>query len=148
MPSITPSYVYTLFACMIVGTMLVCAFSVSALEVKNEADQQQIRNLTTYLAAKSCELVSFKGTSNLRSECSLSVPGFVGNKQYWVQLTNDSNQAWVNVGFGTIPGSTDCRVPVPVKLAASGTYASGSGPLVLKCRSVGPALYLELSEGT
>ena len=147
MPSITPSYVYTLFACMIVGTMLVCAFSASALNVKNEAEEQQIKKLATYVAAKGCELVSSAEENNLTAECSLNAPGFIGNRQYWIQMMNDSGVASVKTGFGTTPHATDYSVPMPVGVVASGTYTSGSGSLVLRCFIVGTTLYLQLSGG-
>jgi hypothetical protein len=46
MPLIIPSYVYTLFASLIVGTIVVSACSLSTLNVKTEAENQQLTNIT------------------------------------------------------------------------------------------------------
>lgn len=147
MPSITPGYVYTLFASMIVGVMLIFAFDASAIAIKNEADQQEIKSLATYLAAKSYELVSSATTDNASAEYSLNVPALIGNKQYWVQFADDSDTVQVKAGFGTTLHSTEFQVAVPTKATVSGTYTSGSGVLTLQCLTQEGMTHLEMYGG-
>ncbi len=45
MPSIIPGYVYSIFAALIVGTIIVYACSISTLNVKNQANNQQLKNI-------------------------------------------------------------------------------------------------------
>jgi hypothetical protein len=147
LPSIIPSYVYTLFACMIVGALLICASGLSSINVKNEADMQELKNIADYVATASFELASSTKTNSLTTNLTLSIPSVVGNQRYWVQLDNDSFRSWVNVGFGTIPHQGGQRTYIPSKVAASGDYVSGAGIPVLTCYTDGSATYLEISEG-
>jgi len=148
MPSIIPDYVYTLFASMIVGTLLIYAFSISALNMENEAEKQQLRNLTKYVATKSCELVSLATTCNLSTSLRLSIPLIIGNQEYWIQLGNDSFFAWVESGYGMTPYSAEQQVSIPAKVSASGTYISSSPTAILECYANGTATYLKLSGGS
>jgi hypothetical protein len=147
LPSIIPGYVYTLFASIAVGALLIYASSISTVSIRNEAEQQQLKNLAEYVAAKSCELVSATTANNLTIRSTLSIPSIVGNKEYWIQLTNDSAQTWVEVGFGTSPNPTEYRTSVPMRASASGNYTSGWGRAVLECYANGSGTYLELSGG-
>jgi hypothetical protein len=147
LPSIIPGYVYTLFATIIVGALLIYAFSISNINIKNEADQQQLENLAEYVAAQSCQLVAATTVNNLTIESTLSVPSIIGNKEYWIQLTNGPFGAWVEVGFGTSPHPTDAQTSIPMKASASGDYTSGSGKAFLECYANDTGTYLELSGG-
>lgn len=147
MPSIIPSYVYTLFASMVVGAMLTIAFSISTLNTKQAAEEQQLRSLAEYFATESCELATMTTTDKSAVNLNLDVPSFVGNQRYWVQLANDSSSAWVEIGYGTIPYATVRQVLIPTKVSAAGTYISGSGPAILQCYRQETEIYLNLSGG-
>jgi hypothetical protein len=147
-PSIIPSYVYTLFASMIVGSLLVVTFSLSTVNIKNEAEKQQLTGLAEYVATKSCELLSTIKTDRLSVNFTLNLPSLIGNQRYWVKLENDSFSAWVSVGYGTKPQSIERRVPVPSDASASGEFTGGSGSAILECYSQDAATYLKLSGGT
>ena len=148
MPSIIPSYVYTLFASMIVGSLLVVTFSLSTVNIKNEAEKQQLTGLSEYVATKSCELLFTIKTNRLAMNLTLNLPSLVGNQRYWVKLENDSYSAWVEVGYGTKPQSTEHKVPVPSDASASGEFIGGSGSAILECYTQDAATYLKLSGGT
>jgi hypothetical protein len=132
---------------MIVGTLLIYACSISTLSTKNDAEQQQLKNLAEYVAAESCELVSAATVNNLTIKSTLSIPSVIGNQEYWIQLTNDMFKAWVEAGFGTSPHPTETRTSIPMKASASGHYTSGLGKAVLECHANGTGTYLELSGG-
>lgn len=147
MPSIIPSYVYTLFACMIVGALLIGASSLSTINVKNEADLQELKNIADYVAIRSFELVSLTKTNNLTANAILNIPYAVGNQRYWLRLDNDSLRSWVEIGFGVSPQPSGQRTYIPSLISASGAYASGAGMPVLKCYQ-GSVTYLEISGGS
>jgi len=148
MPSILPSYVYTLFASMIVGSLLIVTFSLSTVNIKNEAEEQQLKGLSEYVATKSCELLSTIKTNRLSVNFTLNLPSLIGNQRYWVKLENDSYSAWVEVGYGTKPQSTEHRVPVPSDASVSGEFIGGSGSAILECYTQDAATYLKLAGGT
>jgi phosphodiesterase/alkaline phosphatase D-like protein len=147
MPSIIPSYVYTLFASLIVGTIVISACGLSTVNVKSEAEKQQLSNIAEYVATESLELVSNAAAENLTSTLHLDVPQLIGNQRYWVRIANDSARAWVEAGFGTTPLSSLQRTYIPSEVAASGTYTSGSGAAIIDCHADSTGVYLTLSGG-
>ena len=147
MPSIIPSYVYTLFASLIVGTIVVSVCSLSTLNVKTEAENQQLTNITEYIATESMDIVSHATSENLTSTLHLNVPQLIGSKIYWIQIANDSARTWVEAGFGTTAFSSEQRTYIPSEVCASGTYISGSGATVLECHLNSAGVHLTLSGG-
>jgi hypothetical protein len=147
LPSIIPSYVYTLFACMIVGALLIAAASMSSVNVKNQADLQELKNIADYIATTSFQLATSTEENNLTATVTLSIPVAVGNQRYWVQLDNDSFRCWVNIGFGRTPRIGGQRTYIPSEIAAFGAYVSGEGLPVLRCYNDGSATYLEIFQG-
>ena len=148
MPSIIPSYVYTLFASLIVGTIVVSACSLSTLNVKTEAETQQLTNIAEYVATESLDLISHAISENLTSTLHLNVPQLIGNKMYWIQIANDSARTWVESGFGTTAHSSEQRTYIPMEVSASGTYTSDSGVATLECYSDSVGIHLTLSGGS
>ena len=148
MPSIIPSYIYTLFASIIVGTLVICACSLSTLNVRNEAEKQQLLNVAEHVSTKSLELISHAKTDNLTSTLRLNVPSLIGEKRYWIQIANDSFRGWVEAGFGTTAHSSEHRIYIPSEVTASGTYTSGSGVASLECYSDSSGVHLTLSGGS
>jgi len=148
MPSIIPSYVYTLFACMVVGALLIMASSVSIANVKNQADLQKLKNIADSVATDGFELVSQVRTNNLTANVILNVPISVGNQRYWLRLDNDAFRSWVDIGFGTNPLSSQQRTYIPSMVSASGTFVSGDGFPELRCYLNDSTLCLELSGGS
>jgi phosphodiesterase/alkaline phosphatase D-like protein len=147
MPSIIPSYVYTLFASIIVGTLVISACGLSTANVKREAEQQQLSNIAEYVATESLELISYTASENLTSTLHLDVPSLIGNQRYWIRIANDSAKTWVEVGFGTTVLSSDQRAYIPSDAVATGTYISGSGSASLECYLDSSGVYLTLIGG-
>jgi hypothetical protein len=143
-----PSYVYTLFASIIVGTVVISAVGLSTVNVKHEAEKQQLSNISEYVATESLELVSHATAENLTSTLHLNVPSLIGSQRYWIRIANDSAKTWVEVGFGTTAISSEQRTYMPSAVYASGTYISGSGVATLECRSDSSGVHLTLSGGS
>jgi hypothetical protein len=145
MPSIIPSYIYVLFACVIVGTIVIGACGIATLSLKTNADQQQLTNLAQYVAAESNSLVLQATRDNANSTVLLNLPANVGNQKYWIQIENDSSRAWVTAGFGSIQASTNQRTYIPAEVVASGLYTSYSGLAVLQCQTDGSTVNLTIN---
>lgn len=133
MPSIIPGYVYSLFAALIVGTVIVAACSLQTLEVKNDALKQQLTNINEYVAAQSLTLLSNMNIDNQTATQRLDIPTSISNQIFWIRLANDSSTAWVESGFGTNVTTSQPRVYIPANVAASGTFISGTGRPLLTC---------------
>jgi len=147
LPSIIPSYVYTLFASIIVGTLVISMVGLSVANVKSESEGQQLSNIAEYVAVKSLQLTSSSQAGNLTSTTRLDIPSLVGNQRYWIKIQNDSIRAWVEAGFGDAALSSDKRAYIPADLAASGTYVSGSATAYLQYVSGGAGAQLTLYGG-
>ena len=119
MVSIIPSYVYSLFAALIVGTIIVSSCSLSMVNIKNEAENQQLANVDEYVATQSLTLITQITQDNQNTTQFLDLPSQIGNQEYWISITNDSSSAWVESGFGAtailksttnIHTSRSCRI--------------------------------------
>ena len=133
MPSIIPGYVYSLFAALIVGTIIVVACSVQTLAIKNDALNQQLTNIDEYVATQSLTLLSLMNENSYTSTQYLEIPSSIGNQIFWIKIANDSSRAWVESGFGTNATTSQLRVYIPASVVASGTFISGSGRALLSC---------------
>ena len=147
MPSTIPSYIYTLFAMIIVGSLLVVAFTFSTENLRNQAQLQQLKRIAEYVAAKGCELVAASKANVIYANFTLDIPVLVGDKQYWIQLENDSSSAWVEIGFGDVSSGRGQRVMMLLQVPVSGTYISEYGIPVLQCSMSEGNAFLELSGG-
>ena len=147
MPSIIPSYIYTLFASIIVGTIVISACGIAAANLKHEAEKQQLSNIAEYVATEGLELVSRSASENLTSTIHLNLPQLIGHQRYWVKITNDSAKTWVEAGFGTTSVSSEQLAYIPSEVVASGTFISGSGAAILECFSDSSGVQLNLTGG-
>jgi hypothetical protein len=145
MPTIIPSYVYSLFAAIIVGSIIVYACSLSTLNIRNAAGNQQLSNIDEYVAAQSLTLLTHTTENNQNSTQFLNIPTQIGNQRFWIRIANDSSSAWVESGFGTNVTSSQPRIYIPAKVDASGTFISGSGRPLLQCHSENQNVTLTLT---
>ena len=134
MPSIIPGWVYSIFAALIVGTIIVYACSISTLNVKNQANSQQLKNIDEYVAAQSLSLLSHTTENNQITTQFLDIPSSIGNQRFWIRIANDSSGAWVESGFGTTLSSNSLQMNIPANFDASGYFISGSGRAKLQCQ--------------
>jgi hypothetical protein len=135
MPSIVPSYIYTLFASILIGALVICMCGVSAVNMRVKAEKQQLVNVAEYIAAQSNELILHATRDNANSSVYLNVPSNIGNQKYWVQIANDSSRVWVEAGFGAALNYSEQRAYIPCQVSASGVYTSFSGSAILECQT-------------
>jgi hypothetical protein len=134
MPSIIPGYVYSIFAALIVGTIIVYACSIATLNLKNQANTQQLKNIDKYVATQSLSLLSQTTENNQNTTQFLDIPSSIGNQRFWIRITNDASSAWIESGFGTTVSSNNLQMSIPANIDASGYFISGSGRAKLQCQ--------------
>ncbi len=132
MVTIIPSYVYSIFAALIVGTIIVSSCSFSMVNLRGVADNRQLVNIDEYVAAQSLILVTHVTQEGQNVTQFLTLPTQIGNHEYSIAIANDSSSAWVESGFGSIVKNQP-EISIPANVAASGTYISGWGRAVLQC---------------
>jgi hypothetical protein len=146
LPSIIPSYVYSLFAALLVGIIIVYSCSQVTLGMENKAMQHQLSNIDKYVAAQGLVLISHISEGQ-NSTQYLDIPSAVGNQRFWLQIVNDSSGVYVQSGFGVTPYGTDLRVEIPGDVDASGYFVSGSGRPILVCGLENQVVTLLLTMG-
>jgi hypothetical protein len=144
MPSIIPSYVYSLFAALIVGTIIVSTCSVAMANIKNKAETQQLQNLDQYVASQSLSLIADSNHANQNSTQLLDFPSQIGSQRFWILISNDASGAWVQSGFGTTANLSQPKFYIPAQISASGLYVSGAGRALLECSTENQAVTLKL----
>lgn len=151
MPSITPSYLYTFIALIVVSSLLLFSFMAYANTLRFSSEVRQLKNLMDYVAAETTELVTLTLTTNVTAQIYLQMPTAIGDKQYWLQLRNNSEKAWVEGGFGNSPfEGMELQVYLPNGVWAMGYYVAGYGLAQLKCDLDAGVLRIQLksvSEG-
>jgi len=145
MPSIIPGYVYSLFAALIVGAIIVYSCSLASLNIKNQAANQQLKNIDEYIAAQSLTLLSYTTQDNQNTTQFLDIPSQIGNQIFWIKISNDSSGAWVESGFGTTVASSQLHTNFPTTAMASGIFISGSGRAMLQCHFENQTAFLTLT---
>jgi hypothetical protein len=134
-----------LFAALIVGTIIVSACSLVTVNVKNEAENQQLTNINEYVATQSLILLTRTTQVSQNVTQFLDLPPSVGNQMYWIYIENDSTGVWVASGLGSTVDLSQPRIYIPAEVAASGIYISSYGRAFLQCYSTNQTLSLTLS---
>jgi hypothetical protein len=132
MVTIIPGYVYSIFAALIVGAIIVSSCSLSMVNVKNEAESQQLANIDEYVAAQSLTLITHVTEDGQNATQFLDLPSQIGNQEYSISIANDSSSAWVESGFGAAVQSQP-QIYIPAEINASGAFVSGWGRAFLQC---------------
>ena len=146
MPSIAPSYLYTIIALIAVSTLLSVAFLAYTTAFRVSSETKQLKNLMDYVAARGTELLTLATATNATAETFVQMPVTIGDRQYWLQLRNSSAEAWLEGGLGNAPTErTGLRVYLPKGTAAGGYYLAGYGAAYLRCSATSGAFQLNLT---
>lgn len=134
MPSLPPSYLYTFAAMIAVSSLLIFSFMAYANAMRFSSEVRQLKNLMDRVAAEGTELVAFVLTTNATTENFVQMPTAIGDRQYWLQLCNDSKSTWLAGGFGNeVVDGADLRAYLPKEANATGNYFSAHGAAHLSC---------------
>jgi hypothetical protein len=145
MPSITPSHLYTFVALLAVSGLLVFSFMAYTDTLRFSSETKQLKLLMNSIAAKCTELLTLASVTNASVEAFVQMPNSVGSKQYWIQLNNDTAQAWLIGGLGDVPlEKADLRICLPKEACATGQYVAGHGAAHLECQFVNAVLNIQI----
>ena len=147
MPTIIPGYVYSIFATIIVGAIIIYGCTISTINIKNQAQNQELTNIDQYVATQSLRILTCTTQDNQNITQYLNLPTQIGNQPYWITITNDSTNAWIESGFGTTATTGEPQVYIPSNIEASGTFLSNYGWPTLQCWSANQTINLELTNG-
>jgi hypothetical protein len=137
---------YSIFAALIVGTIIVTSCAVAMTSLRNDAVNQQLSNVDEYIATQSLTLINQVNENGQNATQVLDLPTAIGNQEYWVSLDNDSSSAWVESGFGSAAMQSEPEIYIPADVSASGAYVSGWGNALLQCCIQNQTVTLTLTE--
>jgi hypothetical protein len=146
MASNIPGYLYSLFASLIIGSILVCAVSVETIAMRSHADQKQLENIQQYVAAQALTLISQTTIEGQTTTQYIEIPSTIGNQRFYIRLSSDQKSAWVESGFDQNMTISTSRIEVPAKATAQGSYLSGSGRPLLMCQYQNQVATLTLTQ--
>jgi hypothetical protein len=145
MVSSIPSYMYSLFASLIIGSILVCAVSVETMSIRSTANEQQLQNIQQYVAAQALTLITQTTIEGQTTTQYLDIPSAIGNQRFYINLASDQDSAWVTSSFNQ--NNTSSRpTEVPAKAEAQGSYLSGLGRPLLLCHYQNQVATLTLTQ--
>lgn len=145
MVSIIPGWIYSLFAALVVGVIIVASISLIVVNVRNEAQEQELTNIDEYIASQSMSLVTHATESGQNSTQVINLPVDIQDQIYWVYIGNDSTTSFVESGFGTTVILSQPQVYIPAQIEASGAFISGYGRAVLQCSTQNQTVTLTLT---
>ena len=146
MPTIAPSYIYALFALIIVSGILIFSFAAYASTLRVIPELEQLENILDHVGSKGYELVTLSTATNSNSEAILQLPSAIGNRQFWIRLRSEAAGTWVEGALGSIhEGNVTNRTYLPKTVSANGNYSSNYGPALLECFITGSTINLRLS---
>jgi hypothetical protein len=135
-----------MIALVIVSGLLVFSFMAYAEALDASSEIKNLKNLMDQVATKCIEMVSLATVTNASSDCYVQMPPSIGNSQYWLQLHNDSSEAWLEGGLGqTVVEGTDMQVYLLSNSFASGVYVSEYGAVHLQCTVEGSVPHITLT---
>jgi hypothetical protein len=147
MVSNIPSYMYSLFASLLIGSILVCAVSVETGSIRNSADQHQLENIQQYVAAQALTLIAQTTIEGQNTTQYLDIPSAIDNQRFYICLQSDQESAWVASGFDlNMTASYSNPTAVPAKATAQGSFLSGSGRPLLECHYQNQVATLTLTQ--
>lgn len=121
------------------------AFSYYTSTLRAIPEIEQLKNILDHVVAKGNELLTLTITTNATVNIVVQIPSSIGHRQYWIQVRNDTSNAWLEGALGHIEESrTTYKVFFPGKASTSGHYISGYGPALLECYMNGSIPQLNL----
>lgn len=134
-------------ASIIVGTLVITACGLIMTNIKADAEKRQLSNIAEYVATKSMEVLSNHPGENFSLTVPLVIPPLIGNQRYWIKIQNDSSNAWIEAGFGSIFATSNKLSYIPSDVTASGACLSDSGNPAIKYQLNSTGSYLTLYGG-
>lgn len=132
-----------------VSSLLIFSFMAYANALRVSSEAVQLKNLMNNVAAKCTELSTITLTTGAMTEVYIEMPTTIGDKQYWLQLRNDSAKTWLDGGLGNIPmNEADMQIYLPKEANASGYYIASYGSVCLKCHLDNGVLQIQLASSS
>jgi hypothetical protein len=150
MPTDAMDYLHSLLTLTIVGIILTSSFAIYVNSLVQGSEVNHLKEVLNQVAAEAMGALVVLTEDNATVSAVFSLPLKIGNQDYWIRLGNDSSASWVEGAFGSVSTSREqeCRVYLPKKVYASGTFEGGYQLAQLVCVMNGSTPQITLSRRT
>ena len=130
---------------MLITSILITSFGAYATTLRNLPEHEKLITLMKQIANVGYDLITLTETTNTTSKVTIPLPSRIGTKRYWIKLTNDSQQTWLEGALGPIrQGNLSNRIYLLPTVQGTGNYTSEVGIALLECTREGSTINLHL----
>jgi len=135
---------------MMVGAILTFSFVSYVNPLRGISEINKLKEVLNQVAAKAEEATSVITECDSTLRVVIQLPLTIGDRNYWIQFTNDSSRIWLEGAFGE-PGEIGVqkyRIYLPGVAMVSGIFEGRYGLAILSCSFTGsiPKLTLNRQE--
>ena len=147
MPSTSTNFLYSLITMMMVGTILTFSLASYVNPLREISEINKLKEVVNQAVAKAEEAMAVISECDATVRVVIQLPLTIGDRNYWIQLANDSSRTWLEGGFGRAGeiGGQKYRIYLPRDAIASGIFEGRYGLAVLSCSFNGSIPQLTLS---
>jgi len=146
-PSTSTNFLYSLITMIMVGTILTFSLASYVNPLRGISEINKLKEVLNQVAAKAEEATAVITECDATLRVVVQLPLTIGDRDYWIQFTNDSSRTWLEGAFGRpreIQGQ-EYRIYLPGVAMASGIFEGRYGLAILSCSLAGSIPKLTLS---
>jgi len=147
MASDSMDFLHSFLALSIVGVILTGAFASYVGSVKQSSETEKLEEILRMVGSKVAYALMVLTENNASLILRFKMPTKIGERYYWIRISNDSSSSWVEGGFGITSRAEnpDYRIYLPRRIHAAGAFESRYGIAQLNCSLDGSAPRIKLS---
>ena len=135
MPSTSTSFLYSLLTMMIVGLILTSSVAQYVGPLRSISEEKRLIEILVQTGSKVEEALVMAIEHDATASIVFRLPSTIGNRHYWIRLTNDSSSAWLEGAFGDLRRSEGQvhQVFLSRVAAASGEFEGRFEFVIVNC---------------
>ena len=125
MPSKSIDFLFSLLTLLAVGIILTASVNSYCGLLKASSENEELKALLENMRSEVIYALLILSEDNATLTLDIKMPHKIGDKYYWIRMSNDSSSAWIEGGFGiSETAAYKCRMYLPGKISVSGIFKS------------------------
>jgi len=134
MPSKSIDFLFSLLTLSAVGMILTASINSYCGSLKASSEDKELESLLENMRSEVLYALLILSEDNATLTLDIKMPPKIGDKYYWIRMSNDSSSAWIEGGFGiSETAEYRCRVYLPRNIRVSGIFESQYATARLVC---------------
>ena len=149
MPSKSIDFLFSLLTLSAVGIILTASINSYCGLLKASSENEELKALLENMRSEVIYALLILSEDNATLTLDIKMPHKIGDRYYWIRMSNDSSSAWIEGGFGiSETAGYRCRVYLPGRIHVSGVFESRyvTARLVCSINNSIPTVILERRE--